>query len=116
METLFKRYEHDNRFRHIFVFKDQLGKLGRELRVAQRPLVEAVCTTTSLSRHVREGGKTVGYSFPEVPGKVKLAGPSPINDYLTPSMLAILPLLEIKDTLEGGEVDKGTGLVTLQVI
>ena len=53
LEELFKRYVQDNRFRHIFVFKDQLVKLGKELRIAQRPLIEAVGVSTDLSRHLR---------------------------------------------------------------
>ena len=53
MEGLFKKYEQDKRFRHIFVFKDQLVNLGKELRIAQRLLVEAVGTSTLMSRHVR---------------------------------------------------------------
>ena len=53
LEGFFKKYEHDKRFRHIFVFKDQLVKLGKELRVAQRPFVQALGTATQLSQHVR---------------------------------------------------------------
>ena len=53
MEQVFKKYENDRRFGHIFDFKNKLVKLGKEMRIAQRPLVLAVGTTTDLSRHLR---------------------------------------------------------------
>ena len=53
MENLFKKYEHDKRFRHIFEFKDKLVKLGKEMRIAQRPFVLGVEAATELSRGIR---------------------------------------------------------------
>ena len=53
MENLFKKYEQDKRFRHIFDFKDKLVKLGKELRMAQRPFVLGVGAATELSRGIR---------------------------------------------------------------
>ena len=53
MEDLFNKYEHNQRFRHIFEFKDKLLKLAKELRIAQRPFIGTVGVATELSRHIR---------------------------------------------------------------
>ena len=69
LEGSLRRYENDKRFRHIFIFKwvvgfslivvmfdlfrDQLVKISKDLRISQRPLIEAVGTATEMSRLIR---------------------------------------------------------------
>ena len=65
-EDLFKRFEHDPRFKNVFRFKNQILEVSKQLRIGLRPLVLAIAAGTELSRHTRACGEKFGYTYPEI--------------------------------------------------
>lgn len=56
-EDLFRPYEHESRYQHIFKYKNQVLSVLRQLRISTRPLVLALSHSTELARHVRKSEK-----------------------------------------------------------
>ena len=103
-ESLFKAFEHKAKYRHIFDYKRDVGSVNRQLRIALRPFVLAISGSTDLARLVRRMGEAAGYTFPQVPAKVTMRGPTPVLDYLSPSdTSSFLPLPELMCPTEGVE-------------
>ena len=107
-EDLFKPYEHESRYQHIFKYKNQVLSVLRQLRISTRPLVLALSHATELARHVRKSGEKFGYTYPEVAPEVQLKGPTPVLDYLSrggEKVDGFLQLPHIMDPASGVTLD-----------
>lgn len=108
-EDLFKPFEHDSRFSHVFAFRNTLVKLMRELRICQRPLILAVTTLTDFSVGLRRVAKDMGFTFPPAPVERQVFGNNKTEDYLTylvPGPEDIMPLPTIMDPRDGAELSE----------
>ena len=102
-EGLFDRYEHDKDFEAIFDYKRDIVSAIRQLRIALRPLVLGVSSSTELARKIRKAGEAAGFKFPEEPAEVQMRGPTPVLDYLTPASDNFKPFPDLMDPTDGVE-------------
>ena len=100
-EALFRPYEHDPKYAHIFSFKMRMLSVLKHLRIASQPFVLAIRSATDLARHTRATGESLGYGYPSEPPEVLLRGPTKVLDYLTPTSETFFPLPHVMDPLEG---------------
>ena len=102
-EDLFKPYETNQRYQNIFRLKNQLVSVIRQFRITARPLVLALSHSTDLARHTRAAGESLGYKYPEQPAEINMRGPTPVQDYLTPTEDSFMALPHMLDPTDGVE-------------
>ena len=66
MEPMFRSYQSDNRFRHIFKYRKELGDALKMLRISQRVIFDTINTVDSAIPKIRSLGSAAGLSFPDV--------------------------------------------------
>ena len=75
LENLFKKYEHDNKFSHIFSFKNQAAKCHRDLRITIRILIIVQDHLDKLLLEGKAAARKLGFVFPVSPPEVSVLGP-----------------------------------------
>ena len=77
METLFKKYENHPMFSDIFIFKNQVSKCHRDLRVSFRILILVQDKLDNILEKGRQAAKKLGFVFPDTPPAMEIFGPQP---------------------------------------
>ena len=102
-EPLFRKYENERRFRHVFTYKRELGEVLRMLRISQRLIFCMVFTLDNHVNAIRGLGLVAGVAFPA-------AAPDRLNPdvpKVMPNMLAVesiddvLPMPQLTSALAG---------------
>ena len=101
MENMFKQHEKSGKFKHVFTFKNQVVKVTRDLRVAQRPLFLATAELDKVLNQTRTLGKALGFKYPAEIPKVEILGPKKHPNHLSYTCLPSFELPHIMDILEG---------------
>ena len=63
-EPLFRRYEGEQRFKHIFAYKRDLGDGLKSLRIIQRPLLKVTEVLDGFLIFLRSTGEAANFNFP----------------------------------------------------
>ena len=66
MEPMFRSYQSDSRFKHIFKYRKELGDALKMLRISQRVIFDTINTVDTAIPKIRSLGMAAGLSFPEV--------------------------------------------------
>ena len=106
MEPMFRSYQSDNRFRHIFKYRKELGDALKMLRISQRVIFDTINTVDSAIPKIRSLGSAAGLSFPDVtPSRANPKVPKQLMDSLAVlGKDAAFAMPQFTDILEG--VDK----------
>ena len=103
LEQLLLKYKKDKAYTYIFQYVEQMAKVAKHLRIAERPIILAMGEMTRFMNAVRQNGKNLGFLYPAQPPLVQLLGPRKVEDKLTYQQLPGLPLpLSSVDTLLQG--------------
>ena len=103
LEQLLLKYKKDKAYTYIFQYVEQLAKVAKHLRIAERPVILALGEMTRFMNSVRQNGKNLGFLYPAQPPMVQLLGPRRVEDKLTYAELPGLPLpLSTPDTILQG--------------
>ena len=102
-EPLFRRYEGEQRFKHIFAYKRELGDGLKSLRIAQRPLLKIIEELDGFLMYMRNTGRAMNFKLPEEPPvKKDPSCPKSYIDHLTyVNSDDIFPLPDFTDVLAG---------------
>ena len=84
MENLFKKYEKDPNFSHIYNFKNEVSKCHRDLRITVRILILVQAELDRILEDGRVAAKKMGFVFPDQPTEEeRLFGPRPYQNHLS---------------------------------
>ena len=103
LEKMLLKYKQDKSYSHVFHYVEQLGKMAKHLRIAERPIILAMGELTRIMNSVKQHGKDLGFLYPSKGPLVQLMGPRKFNDMLHYSQLPVIPLpfLQLATLLEG---------------
>ena len=102
-EPMFRKYENERRFRHVFTYKRELSEVVRMLRISQRLIFSMVFTLDNHVNAVRGMGLVAGVAFPAAPpDRVNPNVPKVMPDILAvESTAAVFPVPQLTSALAG---------------
>ena len=80
LEQLLLKYKKDKAFTYIFQYVEQMAKVAKHLRIAERPIILAMGEMTRCMNAVRQNGKNLGFLYPAQPPLIQLMGPRKVQD------------------------------------
>ena len=84
LEPMFRSYQSDSRFKHIFKYRKELGDALKMLRISQRVIFDTINTVDTAIPKIRSLGIAAGLSFPEVtPSRANPKVPKQLMDSLS---------------------------------
>ena len=103
LEKMLYRYKKDKQYGHIFQYVEELSKVGKHLRISERPVILSLGELTRLMTDIRQHGKDLGFLYPAEGPSRQLLGPRKFEDKLYYTQVPIIPLPfpSISSLLEG---------------
>ena len=103
LEKMLYRYKKDKQYGHIFQYVEELAKVGKHLRISERPVILSLGELTRLMTEIRQHGKDLGFLYPAEGPYRQLLGPRKFEDKLHYTQVPIIPLPfpSITNLLEG---------------
>ena len=104
LEPSLRKFERDGRFKHVFLYQEQVTRCIKDLRVNVRPLFSAYESQGSMMSDLKELGSQLGLQFLAVPPtKPASIGPRQVVDRFQyqEDLGGILKLPEMADPLDG---------------
>ena len=92
LEKMLYRYKKDKQYGHIFQYVEELAKVGKHLRIAERPVILSLGELTRLMTDIRQHGKDLGFLYPAEGPCCQLLGPRKFEDKLHYTQVPIIPL------------------------
>ena len=92
LEKMLYRYKKDKQYGHIFQYVEELAKVGKHLRIAERPVILSLGELTRLMTDIRQHGKDLGFLYPAEGPCCQLLGPRKFEDKLHYTQVPIKPL------------------------